>query len=80
MTAAAREILRKMFLIDLDTGVRSLAAALQPPLLRTLDAIHLASALSIGGDLIAFVTYDRRLFAAASLARLPALAPGQVSS
>ena len=39
-----------------------MAAPLDPLMLRTLDAIHLASALSLSIE--AFVTYDARLAAA----------------
>jgi uncharacterized protein len=51
------------------------AGELGPPPLRSLDAIHLASALSIGAELTAFVAYDRRLQAAAEAERLPVVAP-----
>jgi hypothetical protein len=51
------------------------AAALEPPLLRTLDAIHLASALRFGRNLKAFVAYDDRLRDAAERAGLPAVRP-----
>lgn len=44
--------------------------------LRTLDAIHLASALSVRDELIAFCCYDRRLLDAAGDAGLPVSAPG----
>lgn len=37
--------------------------ALGPATLRSLDAIHLASALTLGDDLLAVVTYDRRMLA-----------------
>jgi predicted nucleic acid-binding protein len=76
-TANARELLEDIVLIDVDAAVRKLAAGLGPPMLRSLDAIHMASALLVGSDLRAFVTYDRRLFDAAIGAGLPALAPGQ---
>ncbi len=52
------------------------AAVLGGPHLRSLDAIHLASALSIREDLEAFVAYDRRLAEAAGAAGLPVVAPG----
>ncbi len=78
-TAKARELLQNVVLIDVDAAVRRLAAALAPPWLRSLDAIHMASALLVGSDLRAFVTYDRRLFDAALGAGLPALAPGQTA-
>jgi uncharacterized protein len=55
--------------------VLSTAAALQPPALRSLDAIHLASALTLRAELEAFVAYDERLLAAAEAAGLPAIQP-----
>jgi uncharacterized protein len=44
--------------------------------LRSLDAIHLASALRVSDDLRAFVSYDKRLLAAAQEVGLPTAAPG----
>ncbi|MCZ9343931.1 type II toxin-antitoxin system VapC family toxin [Streptomyces sp. TRM76130] len=44
--------------------------------LRTLDAIHVASALSLRDDLTALVTYDRRMLEIARAEGLPAHAPG----
>lgn len=43
--------------------------------LRSLDAIHVATALSIGANLGAFVTYDERMQEEASGLELPVLAP-----
>jgi len=51
--------------IPLSTRVRGVAGSLEPAALRTLDAIHLASALELGADLGALLTYDRRLADAA---------------
>jgi hypothetical protein len=51
------------------------AASLQPPTLRSLDAIHLASALLLRNRLTAFVGYDGRLNAAARAAGLPVATP-----
>ena len=48
---------------------------LEPQVLRTLDAIHLATAMAVGDDLEAIVTYDERMVATASLLGLPTLAP-----
>ena len=78
--AKAREVLQTLVLIDVDAGVRSAAAVIEPRMLRAFDAIHLASALTLGEELAAFVTYDRRLLDAASAAGLPVLAPGQAAS
>ncbi|HYS01038.1 MAG TPA: hypothetical protein VET82_01665 [Candidatus Eisenbacteria bacterium] len=41
----------------------------------SLDAIHLAAALSLGADLAAVISYDERLTAAAAALGLPVLAP-----
>ncbi|HLG00223.1 MAG TPA: type II toxin-antitoxin system VapC family toxin [Acidimicrobiia bacterium] len=46
-----------------------------PTTLRSLDAIHLASALSLGSDLGAFIAYDGRLLDAARELGLPVLSP-----
>ncbi len=62
-------------LVELDDRVIAAAAGLDPAELASLDAIHLASALSLGDDLGAFVCYDRRLAEAATAAGLPMLAP-----
>lgn len=52
------------------------AGLLQPPQLRTLDAVHLASARAIGTNLGAVVTYDLRMAAAARFYGMPVLSPG----
>ena len=51
--------------IALTTDVLDLAATLAPPEMRSIDAIHLASALAVRRDLTAFVAYDTRLLTAA---------------
>ncbi len=65
----------RLDLIAVSTQVLTDAARLEQPFLRTLDAIHLAAALSVRGSLSAFVTYDKKLAAAAQQAGLPALSP-----
>jgi predicted nucleic acid-binding protein len=65
-----------MAIIGIDRTIAARAAALAPPLLGTLDAIHLASALELRADLEAFVTYDRRLAEAVTAAGLPVASPG----
>ena len=62
---AARALLAGMELLELDADIRSAAADLPDPGLRTLDAIHLATALSFGERCGAFFAYDDRLIAAA---------------
>lgn len=71
----ADEVLAGLHLLRLDAAILDRAARLEPETLRSLDAIHLASALSIGDDLGAFVAYDRGLAAAARQAGLTVLAP-----
>ena len=73
---AATALLAELDLIPLTTDVVDQAAEVGGPLLRSLDAIHLASALSIGAELAAFVGYDHRLLEAASAAGLEAVTPG----
>jgi predicted nucleic acid-binding protein len=51
------------------------AGQLDPPPLRTLDAIHLAAALDLGDDLEAMVTYDERLAEAAVANGIRVVAP-----
>ena len=68
-------ILARPFLIELDAATAAHAARLGPPTVRSLDAIHLASALTVGADLHAFATYDARLAEAARLVGLPVVQP-----
>lgn len=62
----ARAWLESIALLAMDEPVLNEAALLEPPALRSLDALHLATALSIRDDLGVFFTYDERLGAAAS--------------
>jgi uncharacterized protein len=68
-------IFRSVTTLDVDDIVAKAAASLLPATLRTLDAIHLATALAIGADLDAFVTYDDRLADAARAVGLPVIRP-----
>jgi hypothetical protein len=61
--------------IELDAKIEGIAVALAPEL-RTLDAIHLASALASREALSGFVCYDHRLAEAAEREGLPVVAPG----
>jgi uncharacterized protein len=62
---AARRLLHAVSMIRIDEPLLDRAADLEPGELRTLDAIHLASALQIGQDLGVMIAYDARLTAAA---------------
>jgi predicted nucleic acid-binding protein len=74
--ARAAALLERIALVRLDEAVIERAAALEPATLRSLDSLHLATALSLREDLLAFVTYDRRLGTAATEAGLAVAAPG----
>jgi predicted nucleic acid-binding protein len=73
--ADARQFLEGVALLPLSDLILDHAASLVPTDLRSLDALHLAAALSIRDDLGAFVTYDGRLAEAASGEGLPVLSP-----
>ena len=64
-------MLDQIDLIDLDPRIRILARAVQPATVRSLDAIHLGTALQSRPGLTSFVTYDKRLLDAARTAGLP---------
>ncbi|MEQ9418134.1 MAG: PIN domain-containing protein, partial [Salinisphaeraceae bacterium] len=68
-------ILGDLDLLVVDDGVLHDAGALPDAGLRSLDAIHVASAALLGDDLSALVTYDRRMLDAAQRAGLPTAAP-----
>ena len=74
--AAQRDrVLEEVEIIDLSPAMAAAAAALRPPLLRTLDTIHLATAMALLPDLDAFVTYDDRMAEAARAIGLPVVRP-----
>lgn len=72
---AVAEAFSGLAVIELDPAVAEAAGTVAPPDLRSLDAVHLASALSIREDLTAVITYDHRLADAARAAGLEVLAP-----
>jgi predicted nucleic acid-binding protein len=69
------DILDQCIVIALDASVIARAGLLAPASLRSLDAIHVASALMIADDLDAFVTCDQRQASAAVAAGLPVSVP-----
>ena len=69
------QVLRDVEVIDLDPAIAAVAAAIAPPVIRTLDAIHIATALALVPELDAFVTYDDRLAEAARALGLPVVRP-----
>lgn len=67
----AKAVIDDVDLVPFDLAVRDLAGEIGEPHLRTLDAVHLASALGLRDELSAFVVYDHRLASAALTAGLP---------
>ena len=68
-------VLDQIDLIDLDPRIRILARTVKPATVRSLDAIHLGTALRSRPGLTSFVTYDKRLLDAARAAGLPVASP-----
>ncbi len=71
----ARRVVDGVHLVTIDDEVLDVAAGLAPAGLRTLDAIHLASALVLQPDLGALAAYDARLIEAATDSGLRVLTP-----
>jgi uncharacterized protein len=68
-------VLDQIQLVGLDPPIRILAQTARPVTVRTLDAIHLGTALHARSTLTSFVTYDKRLLDAAAAAGLPVDSP-----
>jgi predicted nucleic acid-binding protein len=68
-------VLDQIDLFDLDQGIRMVARTVTPTTVRSLDAIHLGTAMRFRSSLTSFVTYDKRLLDAAQAAGLPINSP-----
>jgi predicted nucleic acid-binding protein len=68
-------VLDQIELIDMSPRVRVLAQTVRPVTIRSLDAIHLGTALALRPNLTSFVTYDKRLLEAATAAEVPTDSP-----
>lgn len=71
----ADRVLSHLSLVRIDETIVQVASELTPPDLRSLDAIHLATALALGDGIEGVVTYDDRLARAATKLRLKVLRP-----
>lgn len=71
----AAQLLERLTLIRLDDELLADAAALTSQTVRSLDAIHLAAARSLGESLSEIVTYDRRMTDAAGALGIRVAAP-----
>jgi predicted nucleic acid-binding protein len=70
-----RALLDGLVFIGADVTLSDEAGIMSPPELRSLDAIHLASARTLGRKLEALVTYDQRLAGAAAWYGMPVVSP-----
>ncbi|MGI8445633.1 MAG: type II toxin-antitoxin system VapC family toxin [Streptosporangiaceae bacterium] len=70
-------VLDLMVLVEISSQVRAAAQTVMPPAVRTLDAIHLATALHMSDQLTSFLTYDLRLAGAAIAAGLTVDSPAK---
>lgn len=68
-------VLANLEVLELTAKIAERAGEIQPAALRTLDAVHLASAIALGTEVDAFVTYDDRLASAARAIGLPVIQP-----
>jgi len=75
LVVRARLVLDSVTLTEVTTAVFEAAGRLDPEVLRTLDAIHVAAALDLGDDLQGLVTYDERLAVAAEANGISVVAP-----
>lgn len=69
------DVLARLELIRVSDRILQLAGALEPVELRSLDAVHLATASQLGEDLARVVTYDQRMADAAVLLGMTVVAP-----
>ncbi len=72
----ARRLLGRLYIVSVDRDVLDRAGTLDAGVpLRSLDAIHLATAQAVGTDIRAVLTYDRRMAAASTGLALPVATP-----
>ncbi len=75
LDAGVHGLFQSIETIELDDSILRLAALLDPPELRSLDAIQVATALSISEIDFDFIAYDKRILRAAAQAGLRTLSP-----
>ena len=75
--AAARDVLSRIVLLRASADIFDQASRLEPSQLRSLDAVHLASALALGDELEGIVVYDEWLAGAAAALGIAVIAPGE---
>lgn len=76
LLARTMNALDELDLIRLTQDTFTAAGVVDPPVLRSLDAIHIAAAQTLGPDLAGIVAYDARLIDAARALGIPSVSPG----
>ena len=71
------DLLEGIVFIEISAAIAAQASDVHPAEVRALDAIHLASALSVGDPLLQVITYDQRLADAARAHGLTVVQPGR---
>lgn len=69
------DVMARVALVELTPEIAAAASAVEPPTVRTLDAIHVATAASFGTRLECLVAYDERLLGVARALGLPVASP-----
>jgi predicted nucleic acid-binding protein len=69
------DVVSRLEVVRLNDRILTTAGALMPVHLRTLDAIHLATADALGADLARICTYDARMAAIATDRGWPVVSP-----
>lgn len=77
--ASLKEIVEALVLVEMGQQIVEAASTVPPPPLRSLDAIHVATALSLGDPALEVITYDQRLADAARANGLTVVQPGRPS-
>ncbi|MFI5262395.1 MAG: type II toxin-antitoxin system VapC family toxin [Candidatus Limnocylindrales bacterium] len=73
--ARLEAVFEGLIVVELTDDIVARARRVGPSTLRTLDAIHVATALELSADLTAFLTYDGRLVDAARALGIAIAAP-----
>ena len=71
----ADAVVAQVSVIEVGEPIRRRAALLEPATIRSLDALHLATAIEVGDGLDAVVTYDARMAETARSLGLAVMAP-----
>lgn len=75
LTNSADAVAAQISVIEISEPIRRRAALLEPARVRSLDALHLATAIEVGDALDAVITYDTRMAETARSLGLAVIAP-----